>query len=81
MASFDNHVFKSLPDWLFDSLRDFVLARSSKEHGLTIRIEGNSAAYCFAAYCGAGHTNMVSAEHIVWLQQHVNVERVHCEHK
>jgi hypothetical protein len=60
-------VFKSCPDQLFDALRDFVLARSSEDHRFTIRIE------CEPVY----RTHALSPEHMVWLQQHANVENVH----
>ena len=72
-------VFKSLPDQLFDSLRDFVLARSSEEHRLTIRKPANH--YCRASYYSNVASNSLSAEHTVWLQQHVNVEMEPCEYE
>jgi hypothetical protein len=62
-------IFKGLPDQLFGSLRDFVLARSSEEHRLTIRVENNLA----ISY----HVGSVNAEHREWLQQHVKLEVVH----
>jgi len=68
-------VFKSLPDQLFSSLLDFVLARSSEERRFTIRIEGDSVARSYY------HSDAVDDEHMEWLQQHVNVEMVPSEHK
>ena len=63
-------VFKrALPDQLFSSLRGFVLARSSEERRLTIRIE-HPIIHCLAFF----NPNAISAEHMVWLRQHVNVE-------
>jgi hypothetical protein len=63
-------VFKrALPDQLFSSLRGFVLARSSEERRLTIRIE-HPIIHCLAFF----NPNAMSAEHMVWLWQHVNVE-------
>jgi hypothetical protein len=69
-------VFKGLPDELFNSLRDFLLARSSEEHRFTIRI-GVTHGHSASRY----HYNAVSAEHMAWLKQHVNVEMAPCEHK
>lgn len=57
-------VFKSLPDQLFDSLRDFVLVRSSDKRRFTIRIETDR------------DTHTLDAKHMVWLQQYTNVEMV-----
>jgi hypothetical protein len=62
-------IFKGLPDQLFSSLRYFVLARSSEEHRLTIRVENNLA----ISY----HVGSVNAEHMEWLQQHVRLQVVH----
>jgi hypothetical protein len=71
----------SLPAPLFDSLRDFVLARSSEEHRLTIRIEGDPVTpYSAVRYHSNSHQNAVCAEDMVWLQEHVNVEIVPHEH-
>jgi hypothetical protein len=70
-------VFKSLPDELFDSLRDFVLARSSEERRFTIRIVHHPV----TRYSAALHySNAVSGEHMTWLRQHVNMEMVPCGH-
>ena len=70
-------VFVSLPPPLFDSLRDFVIARSSEEHRLTIRIEGDPVtSYSAVRYYSNSHQNAVCAEDMMWLQEHVNVEIV-----
>jgi hypothetical protein len=66
-------IFKSLPDQLFSSLCDFVLTHSSEEHQFTICIESK-----LVSRHSAGHycSDAVSAEHMVWLQQHINVEEL-----
>ncbi|KIM86115.1 hypothetical protein PILCRDRAFT_5181 [Piloderma croceum F 1598] len=69
-------VFRGLPDQLFDAVRDFVLARSSEDHRFTIRIECDPVIHYFN---DDYRTLALSTEHMVWLQQHANVERVHCE--
>lgn len=71
-------VFEGLPDQLFNSLRDFVLARSSLEHRFTIRLEGKRS---FCPYTVRYRSNEVKVEDMAWLRQHVNVEMVSRKHK
>jgi len=66
--------FKSFPDQLFEVLRDFVLARSSEDHRFTIRFERDRVIYDRIIY--PPDTVALSAEHMVWLRQHVNVKMV-----
>jgi hypothetical protein len=66
-------IFKGLPDQLFGSLCNLVVACSSEEHRFTIHIEDDSITYY--------HPNVVNAEHMDWLQQHVNVEMAPSEDK
>jgi hypothetical protein len=61
-------VFKSCPDQLFNALRGFVLARSSEDRRFTIRIKRDPAY--------RNRTHALSAEHMMWLHQHANVENV-----
>jgi hypothetical protein len=53
-----------LPDQVFNFLCDFVLAHSLEEHQFTIHIEKNTTHY----------GDVISAEHLEWLRQHVKLE-------
>jgi hypothetical protein len=61
-------IFKRLPPELFNSFQIFILARSSEEHRFTICIERDHPPYY-------PFPINISAEHLLWLEQHANVER------
>ena len=63
-------IFKSLPDQLFDGLRDLVLACLSEDHQFTIHIKYDPI------MCYHYPNWQLSVEHMVWLKQHVNVATV-----
>jgi hypothetical protein len=59
--------FDVLPDQVFNSLRDFLFVRSSEEHQFTIYIDDNHIFRIF-------YHDLISADYLEWLQQHVKVE-------